>query len=165
MKESSLLRMVTGPYLALIIRIGVGGFFIYASMSKIPYPAQFAEAIANYRLIPYWCLNAGAVLLPWIEFVCGLFLIIGFVSRASAVMIGLMLLLFNFMVLINMYRGAPITCGCYDIVGEPIGWQKIFENVLMFFGLIHVYFFDRLSLFGRGGLVDPAKIAKLTSKA
>jgi putative oxidoreductase len=165
MRESLLLKVLTSRYLALVFRIGVGGFFLYASMSKIPYPAQFAEGTASYRLIPYWFLNAGAVMLPWIEFVCGLFLVIGFVSRAAAVLIEFMLVLFNIMVLINMYWGAPISCGCYDTVGEPIGWHKIFENVLMLLGLIHVYYFDRLFLFGRGGLVDPAKIAKLTSKA
>jgi putative oxidoreductase len=165
MKESLLLKVFTSRYLALVFRFGVGGFFLYSSMSKIPYPAQFAELTAGYRLLPYWFLNFGAVLLPWIEFVCGLFLIIGFVSRAAAVLIGAMLIMFDIMVLINMYWGAPITCGCYDTVGEPIGWRKIFENLLMLLGIIHVYYFDRLFLFRRGGLVDPAKIAKLTSKA
>ena len=158
-------KAITGRYLALVFRIGVGGIFLYASMSKIPYPAQFAEATASYRLIPYWFLNMGAVLLPWIEFVCGLFLIIGFASRAAAILMGLMLVMFNIMVLINMYWGAPITCGCYDTVGEPISWKKIFENVLMLLGLIHVYFFDRLFLFRRGGPGDPFKIARLTGKA
>ena len=141
---------------AFVLRICVGGFFIYASMSKIPYPAQFAEAAANYRLVPYWFLNFGAVILPWVEFVCGLFLIIGFLSRASAILIGFMLILFNIMVLINIYWGAPITCGCYDTVGEPIGWKKITENVLMLIFTIQIYYFDRLFMFRRGGLADPA---------
>jgi uncharacterized membrane protein YphA (DoxX/SURF4 family) len=127
-------------------------------MSKIPYPAQFAEATANYRLVPYWLLNPVAVVLPWVEFVCGLFLVIGFTSRASVVLIGLLLVLFNIMVLINMYWGAPISCGCYDTVGEPIGWGKILENLILLSFAIHIYYFDRLFLFRRGGRTDPAKI-------
>ena len=149
--------MVTSEYLALVLRIYVGCFFLYASMSKIPYPAQFAEATANYRLVPYWFLNLGAVILPWVEFVCGLFLVIGFLSRASAILIGFMIILFNIMVLINMYWGAPITCGCYDTVGEPIGWKKITENVIMLIFTIQIYYFDRLFIFRRGGLEDPAR--------
>lgn len=155
---SYLRRIVTSKYLAFALRISVGSFFLYASMSKIPYPAQFAEATANYRLIPYWFLNLGAVVLPWVEFVCGLFLVIGFLSRASAILIGLMLILFNIMVLINMYWGAPITCGCYDTVGEPIGWGKIIENTLMLVFAVHTYYFDRLFIFRRGLLTDLARI-------
>jgi uncharacterized membrane protein YphA (DoxX/SURF4 family) len=115
--------------------------------------------------VPYWLLNPGTVVLPWIEFVCGLFLIIGFVSRASAILIGLMIIMFNTMVLINMYWGAPITCGCYDTVGEPIGWMKISKNTLMLISVIQVYFFNSLFLFRRGSLADLTKITKLSLKS
>lgn len=155
---SYLRSIVMSKYTAFVLRICVGCFFIYASTSKIPYPAQFAEATANYRLVPYWFLNLGAVILPWLEFVCGLFLVIGFLSRASAILIGSMLILFNIMILINMYWGAPITCGCFDTVGEPLGWKKIAENVLLLIFTIHVYYFDRIFMFRRGGLADPARI-------
>lgn len=157
--------ILTSKYLAFVLRIGVGGFFLYASMSKIPYPAQFAEATANYRLVPYWLINPVAVVLPWIEFVCGLFMVIGFTSRASTVLIGLLLVVFNVMVLINMYRGAPISCGCYDTVGEPIGWRKIIENMVLLIFTIHVYYFNRLFIFRRGTRTDPAKITLPPSEA
>jgi putative oxidoreductase len=161
---SYLQRIVESPYVALVLRFCVGGFFVYASMSKIPYPAQFAEAIANYRLVPYSVLNLGAVILPWVEFVCGLFLILGFMSRASVILIGLMLIMFDVMVLINMYWGAPITCGCYDTVGEPIGWKKIIENAVMLIFAFQVYHFDRLLIFRRGGLIEPGRI-RVASRA
>jgi len=161
---SYLRRIATSEYVALVLRVFVGGFFVYASMSKIPYPAQFAEAVANYSLVPYSILNLGAVILPWIELLSGLFLIIGFMSRASAILIGLMLIMFDLMVLINMYWGAPITCGCYDTVGEPIGWRKIIENAVMLIFIIQIYFYDRLLIFRRGGLTDPARI-KVASPA
>jgi putative oxidoreductase len=146
-------RLLTSQYLAFALRIYVGCFFIYASVSKIPYPAQFAEAIANYRLIPYEVLNLGAVILPWIEFVSGLFLIIGFRARASVIMIGLLLIMFDIMILINMYWGAPITCGCYDTVGEPIGWKKISENALMLMFTVQIFLFDRLTLSSKWGFI------------
>lgn len=152
-------KVVTSKYLAFAFRLYIGYFFLYACMSKIPYPAQFAEATANYQLVPYWMINPGAIFLPWAEFVCALFLIIGFMSRASAILIGLMLIMFNTMVLINMYWGAPISCGCYDTVGEPIGWWKITENAILLGLTIHVFFFDRLLIFRRGSRTDPSKIS------
>jgi len=142
-------RMIRSEYLAFALRIYLGYFFIYASLSKIPHPAQFAEAIADYRLIPYMSLNLGAVILPWIELVAGLFLIIGFKSRSSIIVIGLLLIMFDVMILINMYRGAPINCGCYDIVGEPIGWKKVLENALMLAFSVQIYYFDRPELLNR----------------
>jgi len=149
MIQSFVKRVLTSEYLSFALRIYLGYFFIYASLSKIPYPAQFAESIANYRLIPYMFLNLGALILPWIELVTGLFLIIGFKSRSSTILIGLLLIMFDAMVLINMYWGAPITCGCYDTVGEPIGWKKVLENALMLVFSVQIYCFDRPGLLNK----------------
>ena len=157
MSGSLLKRLLTSEYLALVLRIYVGYFFLYASVGKIPYPAQFAEAIANYRIIPYAVLNLGAVILPWIEFVAGLFLIIGFRLRASVILIALLLVVFDIMILVNMYWGAPISCGCYDTVGEPIGWKKVSENALMLVFCFQIYLFDKPMLLGRLGFVSGAR--------
>lgn len=161
---SFLKRIATSPYLALVLRIYVGYFFVYASVSKIPYPAQFAEATAAYRLVPYLFVNIGSLILPWVEFVAGLFMIIGLRTRAAATLIGLMLLMFIGMVLINMYWGAPITCGCYDTVGEPIGWHKIIENTILLLFTLQVYFYDRLFIFRRGGAL-PGRKGGVTAQA
>ena len=142
-------QMIKSEYLAFALRVYLGYFFIYASLSKIPYPAQFAEAIAEYRLIPYMLLNLGAVILPWIELVAGLFLIIGFKSRSSIIVIGLLLIMFDVMILINMYQGSPINCGCYDVVGEPIGWKKVLENMLMLVFSVQIYYCDKPVLLSR----------------
>jgi len=140
---SSVKRVVTSKYLSFAFRIYLGYFFIYASLSKIPHPAQFADAIADYRLIPFMFLNLAAVILPWIELITGLFLIIGFKSRSSVIVIGLLLIMFDVMILITMYQDAPITCGCYVTAGDSIGWKKVLENGLMLVFSVQIYLCDK----------------------
>jgi hypothetical protein len=54
--------------------------------------------------------------------------------------------MFEVMILINMYRGTPISCGCFDSVGEQIGWTKVFEDGVMLAFAVQIYYFDRLDL-------------------
>ena len=94
-------------------------------------------------------VNLTAVILPWIELVTGPFLIIGFKPKTSAIVVGLLLIMFDVMILMNIYRDAPITCGCYDTVGEPIGWKKTLENALMMLFSVQIYFCGKPVLLGR----------------
>lgn len=150
-------NIITSEYLSLVLRLFIGIMFVYASMTKIPYPAEFAKNVEAYRILPYWSVNMFAVFLPWVELSCGLFLIIGIATRASAAVITLILSLFTLALLINVLRGSPITCGCFESVGAQIGWYDVFRDLLLVLMTAQIVFFDRIFIFRRGGLLARSK--------
>ncbi len=103
------------------IRIILGGLFIYSGWVKIADPAGFAQTIANYQLIPVIWGNWLALFLPWLELVCGLCLITGWMQGASALIVAMMLIVFMVAIGISMYRGIDINCGCFGNGEAPTG--------------------------------------------
>lgn len=109
----------------------VGGVFIYAGWIKIIDTPGFAKNIYAYQLVPDLLVNLSAIILPWLEFVTGIILIfLPQLRRGAAAWIGLMLVVFTTAVIISIFRGLDISCGCMstDPAAAKIGWRKVAEN-------------------------------------
>jgi putative oxidoreductase len=150
-------KILTSEYLSLVFRMYIGWIFIDAGLSKILDPAIFAENVANYRIIPYLGLNLLAIILPWLELVSGFYLILGQRIKATAALISGLLLLFTLFIVINVLRGTKMTCGCFDTVGDPIGWKKVIQNIIWLLMTIQIFFFNRIQLFRRSAFVFKKK--------
>ena len=141
------------PYVAVAFRLFLGVSFIVASMSKIPHPAEFSENVAGFKMVPFWGVNVTGIIMPWSELVCGLFLILGIRTRAAATIIGLLLVMFIVGLSVNLIKGTPINCGCFESVGEPINWDIVVRDVVMLIMVWQIFFYDRLFVFDRGGFI------------
>jgi uncharacterized membrane protein YphA (DoxX/SURF4 family) len=108
-------RIIENDYLIFAIRIIVGSIFIYASIDKIIAPAQFARIVYNYHLVPGTAINFFALILPWVEFICGLSLIIGIWIRGASLLANFLILIFIVALSINLFRGVDIECGCFSV--------------------------------------------------
>lgn len=137
------IKMLTHQYLAFIFRLYIAGVFIYASMYKINYTAEFAETIASYQMVPYWGVNIMAVALPWIELTCGILLAVGIRARSASVIIIFLLVLFTTGIIINLLRDSPISCGCFSTIGETISWQTLARDILWVIMAVHIFFYDK----------------------
>jgi uncharacterized membrane protein YphA (DoxX/SURF4 family) len=148
------LRLIDNKYTILIFRITLGLLFIYASVDKILYPISFADSVSNYQVIPRPLLNIFAIIFPWCELVAGLFLVNGFKTRSSNIIIFLMLCLFNILIISVLARGLQIDCGCFSSGSDPIGIPKLLEDYGYLLMSLAIFYFDKGyvsldSLFGR----------------
>lgn len=126
-------NILNNVYLIFILRLSIGLFFIYASVGKINHPAEFAQAIRSYEIIPDSLSALPAIFLPWLELVCGILLVVGiFVNSSVKISMGL-LIFFTINVLIALFRGLDIDCGCGASISgiEKVSWGKIFENTFL----------------------------------
>jgi putative oxidoreductase len=151
--SSYIKRILMSEYLSLALRIYIGCIFIYAGLNKIPDPGAFAENIAAYQILPYWGLHLVAIVLPWIELICGFFLILGLRTHAAASILGGLLFLFTLFVIINILKDSPISCGCFGTVEEAISWKKVTINTIWLLMTIQVFLFDRIYFLRRGGFI------------
>ena len=128
-----LVKILSNKYTLLALRLVLGGVFIYASVYMIAEPAEFARSIYNYRMMPEATINLMAIVMPWLELISGILIIIGPFVRGSALLIGLMLLVFIVALVSAIARGLDISCGCFKVGegGRVVGLQTLIEDVLM----------------------------------
>ena len=103
------------PWLTVRVQIALGVIFIVAALPKLTDPPSFAHMIYNYRLVPGGVINLAALIMPWLEVLCGLALVLGIWTRAARDLIALLLIVFIIAIAINLLRGNAIDCGCFNV--------------------------------------------------
>lgn len=134
-------KIIENRILFIIFRAVIGFIFIYAGIEKIQNPVAFAEAIDNYRILPAGVIPLFAVILPWLEFLAGLFLIFGlFVPGSSLLLLGL-LFIFTLAISMALARGIDISCGCrtpWETV-DRISVEKLFEEFIFLLATLQIF--------------------------
>lgn len=138
-------RIVSHKTVSFLFRIVLGVTFLYACYDKILHPELFAEAVANYRLLPSPLVGLVAVTLPWVELFCGVFLILGLFVRSSALVASLMFIVFCVGLTSAVLRGIDIDCGCFSVTngGHTVNFSYILRDLGYLVLSIHVLFLDR----------------------
>lgn len=127
--------------LALVfVRWLLGGFFVYAGVSKALQPVGFLQLVHQYDFAAHpVLLNGIAALLPWLEVFCGVLLVAGVAVRGTALLLAGLLVPFTILILrraLAIHGAGEIPfcairfdCGCG--LGETLICRKLAENVVM----------------------------------
>ena len=98
------------------VRFLLAVIMIWAGLSKFGDPVSFYTTLLEYRLpIPGGFLRLVAVILPWLELLCGLMLLANVYRRASLLWAAVLFSVFLVMVGQAFLRGLDISCGCFDL--------------------------------------------------
>lgn len=132
-----------------LLRILLGAYFVRAGVQKVIDPVVFLKAVRLYDMLPETpaiFLNATAVVLPWLEILCGVALVLGLMRRGAGTIIALMLAVFSpaifFRALAVMkeesisFFDVAFDCGCGT--GAETIWIKLSQNFGLFLAAILV---------------------------
>jgi putative oxidoreductase len=144
MQWNNMVNIISNKYFLLLLRILLSIVFIFAAIEKIASPENFSVAISNYKLFSIEIINITAIIIPWIELTTGLLLLFGISVKENSAIITFLLIVFTLAIIISLFRGLNIDCGCFGTVyGSKIGILKICENILLIMsGLIIIKWYS-----------------------
>lgn len=150
-------RWLRSPWLTIRVQLALGVFFVAAALPKIVDPPSFAHMVYNYRIMPGGVINFMALVMPWIELLCGLALILGIWTAAARSIVAAMLLVFVAAISINLARGNAIDCGCFDPSPRPKSRAERLDDMrfVIYRDLAMLLMVAQLTFAARGKQSDP----------
>ncbi|MCW2842137.1 MAG: DoxX family protein [Nocardioides sp.] len=100
-------------WFGLVARLVAGAVWIAAGAVKLPDPSSSVQAVRAYQLLPSSMVPTVGQLLPMVEIVVGVTLVVGILTRGSAVVSGLLFVAFIVGIASVWARGITIDCGCF----------------------------------------------------
>ena len=136
-------KLFQNKYFVIAGRLFLGGLLIYASIDKMANAPDFLKIIHNYKVLPVQLENPLAIFLPWLEFLTGLFLVVGKWAKSSWLLYSTMLVVFIIALSQALLRGLDISCGCFSVAPSSTStvWLRIIEDIVMLFFSVNYYRF------------------------
>ena len=142
-------HVCTLPWVAVLLRVVLGGVFVFAGFSKLLLPhAEVVAHIQQYQVLPGWLASVTATFLPWVEVGSGTALLVGFCTTPAALLVAVQLLIFSALMGIVLAAGIPIEdCGCFGNLGLPeTPLQVLMRDLLMLVLLLPILYRQRDAL-------------------
>ncbi|WP_075351552.1 BT_3928 family protein [Algoriphagus marinus] len=139
-----------------VIRVLVGGLFIFSGLIKVNDPVGtsikleeyfdvFSNDIAGFFFYLKPFALEFAVILVVIEVVLGVMLILGVKSRFTVWALTLMILFFTFLTFFSAYFNKVTDCGCFGDAIKLTPWQSFYKDLILLV-LIAILFLFQLDL-------------------
>lgn len=115
----------------LILRLIIGGIFIYAAVPKILSPQEFYLNILGYNIIGGFPAKLTALSIPWIELLAALGVIFGVWYMSSLRIFQGLLSFFIVLLVVTLIRGISTDCGCFGSASGQVTWFHVFGDIVL----------------------------------
>ncbi len=119
------------PGATLLLRLLLGGVFLWNSLSKLQQPYDFLSAVYNYELVGpqlgLWVAN----MVPWLELATGICLLLGIWERGAWIISIALLTVFTAALYSVASRGLLIPCGCSQTPVEVVSYRSVLNTGLL----------------------------------
>ena len=117
-KTSGMERCLVNRWFLLLLRLVIGGAFLYAGYLKVRDGVAFADSIASFKILPTELINLMAMGLPPLEIILGVMLVTGWRGRVASLGVLVLSIIFAFALGQALMRGLQVDCGCFG-AGKP----------------------------------------------
>lgn len=119
------------PWISTVARLLVGGVLLVAGALKVIDPQSSVAAVRAYELVPAWLERPIGWGLPFLELGLGLLLVAGMFTRTTALVAGLLFVVFLIAVGSAAVRGLHIDCGCFGGGGQVAPGQTAYASEIV----------------------------------
>jgi uncharacterized membrane protein YphA (DoxX/SURF4 family) len=133
-RATFVLARSTRTAIVFVLRLFLGGIFIYAASGKIRQPFDFLGTVYSYELVGPRAGLVIAIVLPWIEFVLGILLLCGLAPAGSLLLSLFLSGVFAIAQGHAIRNGLSVACGCFgsfDTASGSVGWGTLLRAIAM----------------------------------
>ena len=127
-------------YIEWALRLAIGGVFIYAGWAKRDAGIDFADSIAEFRILPAALVVPFMLSIVPFEIATGAMVITGLGKRVGVLGILLMTVMYCVALASALARGIVVNCGCFgtSVVGTSV-WFDLGRDLVILAGCVVLY--------------------------
>jgi putative oxidoreductase len=130
----------SSKYLEWMLRLAIGGVFIYAGWAKRNEGIEFADSVASFRILPSVVIVPFMLSIVPFEIGAGAMVLTGWQKRVGVLGLLLMASLYSIALALALARGITVNCGCFGtsaVGANP--WVDLGRDLLLAAGCAVLY--------------------------
>ena len=140
-KSGWIYKLFGNRYLVFVCRFLLGGVFLVSSIGKLVDVEKYSvDVVYDFGVLPMVLARPFGLVMPFIELAVALGLLLGIVTRLSALGGGLMSIAFFIAKGMVLSQGREIDCGCFGAIVGTLASVTIYMDIpMVIFSIIIMY--------------------------